>query len=338
VSEFFLKLSKIYEQSPYLPSDGIKARQYHLIAGRLQKIGFDILPHTTNRELKEIPFVGVSTAPMIQEILRTNRLRRLEHLRTDPIRIAMRDLMAIWGVGRATACSLIHRGYLNIHQVREGISTGRLSCFGRRQLIGVECYEDLLEDMSRTEVESIFAQILQEARKIIPDCEAQIMGSYRRGKTALGDLDVLIVSKQYTNQVPCRLLSKLINALWMNGRIAYHLCNLPGLRYGPDVNNSQEGSTGTTKNFLRELCQFSTASSNNKPENKEVTGSATYMGIFSSPTLPPKHRRVDIKIWPYAEKPYASLYFTGGKYFNRSMRQWAKSKFNWKLDDKGLFD
>ena len=62
------------------------------------------------------------------------------------------------------------------------------------------------------------------------------------------------------------------------------------------------------------------------------------MGVFFSPIVPGKRRRVDIKIWPFKEKPYASLYFTGGKYFNRSMRQYAKQKFNWSLNDKGLFD
>jgi DNA polymerase/3'-5' exonuclease PolX len=62
------------------------------------------------------------------------------------------------------------------------------------------------------------------------------------------------------------------------------------------------------------------------------------MGVYFSPTKSGKRRRVDIKIWPYIQKPYASLYFTGGKYFNRSMRLYAKRKFNWKLNDKGLFD
>eukprot|EP00536_Pseudo-nitzschia_multiseries_P000545 jgi/Psemu1/282410/fgenesh1_pg.7_\ len=335
ISQFFLKLSKTYEQTPYLPGDKLKARQYHLIAGRLQKIGFDIPPHITNRELKKIPFVGVSTAHMIQEILQTNRLRRLEHLQTDPIRIAMRDLMAIWGIGRATALSLIHQGYLNIHQIREGISTGRISCFDRRQLIGVKCYEDLLEDMSRSEVESIFEQILQEARRILPDCEAQIMGSYRRGKTALGDLDVLIVSEQYENQVPRRFLSELVNILWTKGHIAFHLNNLSGLRDGSDTNSQDFFPSQNSRDGLP---QSSKTLSNNISKDAELAGSATYMGVFFSSTVPRKHRRVDIKIWPYAQKPYASLYFTGGKYFNRSMRQWAKSKFNWKLDDKGIFD
>jgi len=335
ISEFFLKLSKIYEQTPYLPDDDMKARQYHLIAGRLQKIDFDIVSDTTNQELKAIPFVGVSTAQMIREIIQTNRLRRLENLRKDPIRMAMRDLMAIWGVGRATALSLIHQGYLKIDQVREGISTGRLSCFDRRQLIGVKCYEDLLEDMSRTEVEIIFEQILIEARKILPSCEAQIMGSYRRGKCALGDLDVLIVSKQYRNKIPGRFLPELVNALWRKGRIAYNLNRLPGLQKGSDAISQEESDYRT---FQDDLPSSSKASTNKIRKSAETTGSATYMGIFLSPTVPGKRRRVDIKMWPYSQKPYASLYFTGGKYFNRSMRQWANSKFNWKLDDKGLFD
>ncbi|OEU15783.1 hypothetical protein FRACYDRAFT_269483, partial [Fragilariopsis cylindrus CCMP1102] len=57
ISECFLKLSKIYEQTPCLQEDDMKARQYHLIAGRLQNIDLDIQYDASIRQLREIPFV-----------------------------------------------------------------------------------------------------------------------------------------------------------------------------------------------------------------------------------------------------------------------------------------
>ena len=333
ISECFLKLSKIYEQSPCLQEDDMKARQYHLIAGRLQNIDFDIQYDASIRQLREIPFVGASTAQMIQQILQTGRLRRLDSFRKDPTRIAMRNLLAIWGIGQATALNLINRGFLNIDQVREGIYTGKLTDLDQRQLIGVQCYEEFLEDMNRNEVETMFEQIRTEVKKILPDCDAEIMGSYRRGKTKLGDLDVFIVSKQYMDKIPARLLPELVNNLWRNGHIAHHLTNLPGLQT-ESYANSQEGSLPKTSHST--LRSSKNLYKKSKPE--EMIGCATYMGVYFSPTKSGKRRRVDIKIWPYLQKPYASLYFTGGKYFNRSMRLYAKRQFNWKLNDKGLFD
>jgi DNA polymerase lambda len=66
-------------------------------------------------------------------------------------------------------------------------------------------------------------------------------------------------------------------------------------------------------------------------------GSQSYMGVFKSPTTRGKHRRIDIKFYPYAEKVYSMIYFTGNGYFNRSIRLFAQRKRKWKLNDHGLF-
>lgn len=63
----------------------------------------------------------------------------------------------------------------------------------------------------------------------------------------------------------------------------------------------------------------------------------SYMGVFVSPSVPVKHRRIDIKFYPYREKAFASLYFTGNGWFNRAMRWYAKSKKKMTLNDKGLY-
>ena len=36
-----------------------------------------------------------------------------------------------------------------------------------------------------------------------------------------------------------------------------------------------------------------------------------YMGCFNSPIHPHRRRRVDIKFYPYRERAFATLYFTG---------------------------
>lgn len=349
----------MYEQSPCLPDDEMKARQFHLIAGRLQKIHLEITKDTPLRVIRSIPIIGLSTAVMIKEIVETGRLQRLEGMKGDPIRIALRNLTAIWGVGPATAMTLIRGGYMDIRQVRDGIHTEALTSFlTRRQRIGVDCYEDFLDDMTRVEVETMFESIKTEAQKILPGCEAEIMGSYRRGKDQLGDLDVLIVSNEYQHTVPSSAMTELVNGLTRQGYVAHHLTYLPGLictmsdgsGYFPFDDGTHEVETSSSISGMslsttdvpqpshdpQPSGAISRSFKNNK--NKKMSRSASYMGVFYSPTCGGKRRRVDIKIWPYCQRPYATLYFTGGKYFNRSMRQWAKAKFNWRLNDKGIFD
>ncbi len=67
-------------------------------------------------------------------------------------------------------------------------------------------------------------------------------------------------------------------------------------------------------------------------------GYQSYMGVFASPLIKGKHRRLDIKFYPYRERAFAMLYFTGNMFFNRSIRLYAKRRKGMKLDDQGLFN
>jgi DNA polymerase/3'-5' exonuclease PolX len=52
--------------------------------------------------LKEIPGISNSTIAMIVEYLRTGTIGIIDRLQRDPMRIAMKNIMGIWGIGRAT--------------------------------------------------------------------------------------------------------------------------------------------------------------------------------------------------------------------------------------------
>jgi DNA polymerase lambda len=220
------------------------------------------------------------------------------------------------------ALELVQQGYMNIEQVRRATTEGKLR-MTRNQLVGVKCYEDFLEDMSREEVETIGNIIINKFHSMqYPDAEVTIMGSYRRGKPGCGDIDVLITLKDHPHSVPAGALSKLVDGLWDEGHISYHLTYLSGMETGGDASHSNQSIEGCDR--TRGLKKMKTPSS--------------YMGVFRSPTVHGKHRRVDIKIYPYSQRPFACLYFTGSAHFNRSMRLWAKQKFNLKLSDRGMFD
>ena len=77
--------------------------------------------------------------------------------------------------------------------------------------------------------------------------------------------------------------------------------------------------------------------------NKDSTR-ASYMGVCRLPNAPlAPHRRIDIKVYPPEQLPFALLYFTGSDLFNRSMRLYAKkirkkeALIGYTLSDKGLF-
>lgn len=219
------------------------------------------------------------------------------------------------------------------------MADGRLK-LSREQLIGLDCCEDLQEPIKRDEVARI-GEIVMDAFDCISATpgEITIMGSFRRGKDSSGDVDILITMKNYPERVPPELLARLIQYLNKNGHIAHHITRISNVS---DDDASMESNKA--------------ADPMKTQRHNTVT---SYMGVLFSPIYPRKRRRVDIKIYPYNQKGFASLCkywrylnllprenpqtlfyisdFTGGKWFNRSMRLWATQKFNWKLTDRGLF-
>lgn len=262
----------------------------------------------------------------------------------------MRNMTRIWGVGPAMANELVNKGYKKIGQVREALEYGQLPVeLTPNQIVGVQFYEEFQEKMDRYvriafpmldlhrslsngiisagfslfdlhvhrhEVRSISKIIEDAMRKYFPAAEITTMGSYRRGKLQCGDVDILITHKAYPKTTPLGALCELVERLKAQGHISHHL-------------------TRVDSKYFREMpSQDSDFHPNQFPPYRY---SQSYMGVFQSPTVRGKHRRVDIKFYPYRERICATMYFTGNGYFNRSMRLFVKRRKQMKLDDHGLF-
>jgi len=233
------------------------------------------------------------------------------------------------------AVELFNMNYANIEQVREGLLSGDL-VLSTNACVGVDCYEDFLEKMSREEVRSIGDTVAQACWEKLPGCEVNIMGSYRRGKSSSGDVDVLLTHPKYIKTIPRGALGELVSRLKHRGNIAHHLTHVEGMRESyPESEKARQEEEETLSSEDNSCSEPSEASNTYLPPG--VPGSSSYMGVFWSPIYPKKRRRVDIKFYPYSERAFASLYFTGSGHFNRSMRLWATREKRMTLTDHGLF-
>jgi DNA polymerase lambda len=232
------------------------------------------------------------------------------------------------------ASKLVNDGYTNIDQVLRDVKIGEVE-LDRNQLVGVECYEDILEKMGVEEVEKIGAIICDTVKKLYPSAEARIMGSYRRGKESCGDVDIHVTHPEYEKQVPEEALGKIVDTLWREEHISFHLTYLPGMETGYGYESDHKSSR-----YVPEKAWENNSKEKASPRGKAREGrssSSSYMGVFNSPTETNKRRRVDIKFYPYRERIFAALYFTGNGHFNRSMRLLAARQFDFTLNDHGLF-
>ena len=76
----------------------------------------------------------------------------------------------------------------------------------------------------------------------------------------------------------------------------------------------------------------SSSSSSSSPSFSSLSAASSFQGLcclppppFSSPSVYSSiNRRIDIKVYPYSQYPFALLFFTGSALFNRSMRHRAR--------------
>lgn len=327
LSDVFRKLAKLHQDCPLYVNDDWKSYMFQLVSGRILHLDFVVTTNDIDK-LSQISGFGASTIQIIKEFLDTGVCNRIVEFENDSQRKAMNVMMQIWGVGRVRATELVTAGYRRIGDVKQALMNGTLH-FDRNQYIGLICYDDINERMSRTEVEAI-ATIIKSfvQNRHTTSAETVIMGSYRRGKETCGDVDILITHPDYIDTVPSYALGEIVDELCTAGHVAFHLTYISGMK--PELYETLPAHVAKQLTHPK--------SYGRSKEKKDKYSMSSWMGVMNSPLIPGKRRRVDIKFYPYSERYFASLYFTGNGHFNRSMRLYATRKYNYMLSDHGLID
>jgi DNA polymerase IV len=142
---------------------------------------------TTAKQAAALPYIGGRLAKKIEEIVLTDRLRRLESTRDDPPDAVLRLFLGVYGAGLVQANKWIQAGYRTLEDLR---TKAKLT---ESNKIGLEHYEDFSSRIPRAEVEAHGSFVIKELRKIDPKFKATVMGSYRRGAKDTGDIDMILM-------------------------------------------------------------------------------------------------------------------------------------------------
>ena len=196
------KMSKILgELSQLMMKKGepMKARAY-------QKAEETILGMTseikTLDDIKGKPGIGATILSKIDEYLKTGTLAIIEREKEKPEYI----FTNIYGVGPQKAKELVEKGIRTISELRDK----KDDVLNNVQQIGLKYYEDILERIPRKEIDDYQAKLDSLfQRNNTFDGKYEIVGSYRRGLTSSGDIDVIITSENPENFD--KFLDRLIN-------------------------------------------------------------------------------------------------------------------------------
>jgi DNA ligase (NAD+) len=169
--------------------DNIRARVYRRAQESILAIPDDIYEPA---DLAGKPGIGPIILEKLKTYDETGTLDILEKEKENPENI----LSDVYGVGPKKAKELVAKGITSIAQLRERQN----EVLNDVQKVGLKYYEDIQEKIPRKEIDE-YATVFQTAYDTINrqiEMKYEIVGSYRRGATASGDIDVIITAKDAT--------------------------------------------------------------------------------------------------------------------------------------------
>lgn len=187
-------LDKLGELAEANGEDRFKVVAYHRAATSVRNMDEDVERLWREKKLEDIRYVGEGIARKIDEYFMTGKLQLLERLRErTPEGVPL--LMKVQGIGPRTAYRLSHDlGITGVGELKRALQEGRLdSEFGptvRESFrIGIERLQSFEKRLLLPEAEGVFQKLASYFGAL--GVEVVMAGSLRRGKSTVGDLDLL---------------------------------------------------------------------------------------------------------------------------------------------------
>ncbi|KAI9782310.1 MAG: hypothetical protein M1816_001923 [Peltula sp. TS41687] len=321
-NEDFMKELRKIRLARILTGDEIGVRAYSTSIASLAAY-----PHrlSMTKEILALPGCDTKIALLFQQ-WKSNEghIQEVEDIENDEALQVLRLFYEIWGVGATTAREFYYeRGWRDLDDLVEfGWNT-----LSRVQQIGVKYYDEFLEKIPRDEVEFIASKILEHARKVRDDgIEGYIVGGYRRGKAACGDVDMILSHRDEAKTL--NLVRDVVISLeeegWITHTLLLSLTNSKRdqqtLAFRPD--GGGHGFDTLDKGLVVwQDIHFERAE-----------------GADENDKNPNVHRRVDIIISPWRTVGCAITGWSGETTFQRDLRRYARKVKGWKFDSSGIRD
>lgn len=183
-------------QKYYLKHNDIKNKAYGRIVSALEKVKFKI---TDGSQVKDEHGIGKAAVAKINEYLKTGTIKKyddeiLPYLQSiEPKEKTITMFENIWRIGPKKAEMLYQQGYRSLDDL---VANDELD---EKQMLWVIYYDDLTTKIPRQTIK-IFGFTMYSILSLAfgyGNFKFLVAGSYRRGASSSGDMDVLISSKHF---------------------------------------------------------------------------------------------------------------------------------------------
>jgi DNA polymerase IV len=321
-NDSFIALLKKIKLVRLLTNDEIGVRAYSTSIAALAAYPYKV---SNPREIMALPGCDAKIANLYIEWVNTGTIKAVDDIEADEDLKILRVFYEIWGVGATTAREFYYeKGWRELDDI---VDYGWKS-LSRVQQIGVKFYDEFLDQIPRAEVKQIGEIIHRHACKVRDKgIQSLIVGGYRRGKEASGDVDIIVShpdEKQTLN-----IVNDIVTSLEDEGWITHTLLlSLNSTNRGQQTLPFRTGGGGHGFDTLdKALVVWQDPSWPTKEADLAANPKAKNPNI---------HRRVDIIISPWRTVGCAVLGWSAGTTFERDLRRYAKSAKGWKFDSSGV--
>ncbi|KAH8719268.1 hypothetical protein GQ44DRAFT_687815 [Phaeosphaeriaceae sp. PMI808] len=320
--DFLEQLEKI-RTARILINDEIGVRAYSTIIASIAAY-----PHKLShpRELAQLPGCDEKAAVLFVEWKNTGKIQAVEDYETDEAMKILRLFYGIWGVGAKTAR---HFFYNNHFTELDDIVEFGWDELDRVQQIGLKYYEEFQVLIPRPEVEQIASVVRKYVVRLRDErVTVTLVGGYRRGKAASGDVDMIVSHPDLESTAG--LIREIVEALeeskWITHTLTMSLKNT-----GRDQQTlpfrSAKGAGAGFDTLDKALVVW---------QNPIWPSREQDLATNPNTKNPNIHRRVDIIVAPWRTVGCAVMGWSGGTTFQRDLRRYAKYRKSWKFDSSGI--
>jgi DNA polymerase/3'-5' exonuclease PolX len=181
IIEKFKELIEYYKTSPN-ETNKYRIMSYSKTLKTLENYKTEI---KNGEELKELSGVGKSVIEKVNEIIKTKNLKILKNIKKS-------NLITVLGIGPKIAQTLQKQSINTVSQLKKNKI---LKTLPKMVQLGVKYYTGLSKSITRKETINIAKQIEKSIHKIDKSYKVIQAGSFLDNKKMLGDIDIVITSK-----------------------------------------------------------------------------------------------------------------------------------------------
>lgn len=210
-TEKILYYMNLFLESERKSSDKVAPFKVRAYENAIEAVKSFVKPIQTEEDVLQIKGIGDKIRRKMIEIVNTGNLREAEKIQN--MEKIHEELRGVFGIGNKIASNLIETYNVKSIEDVQQLALDNPHIFTQGQLMGLAYYSDFKRRIPRDEMQEHESILREFFLSLVPEFSITIAGSYRRGESSSGDIDVLLTYHGLTSKQASEKFSYCIDKL-----------------------------------------------------------------------------------------------------------------------------